>query len=264
MSKLKVFVVDSSKEVSDKTVNFLRGKSNLDVVGECNDGVELINKLKTEKIDVLIMDMVLSGFDGIMILQELRRNPDKYYVPHNIICTSAFSNERFMAKASEFGADYFILKPINLANIYEIISDVKASEEAPENKAISLNDTKVDLDTEITDLLHEIGVPAHIRGYLYIREAITLCYHNIEILSSVTKVLYPEVARRYNTTASRVERAIRHAIEVAWVRGNIDTITEIFSYTISYNKAKPTNSEFIAMISDRLRLIHKQKRHNYE
>ena len=120
------------------------------------------------------------------------------------------------------------------------------------------------LDEEITDMLHEVGVPAHIKGYLYLREAITMVYNNIDILGSITKVLYPEVARKFGTTSSRVERAIRHAIEIAWVRGNVEAISEIFSYTISYNKSKPTNSEFIAMIADRLRLNHsKEKRIRY-
>ena len=125
-------------------------------------------------------------------------------------------------------------------------------------KIINKNDG-IDLDTEITTLLHDIGIPAHIRGYQYIREALNLVYNDIEILNSITKGLYPTIAIKFKTTASRVERAIRHAIEIAWVRGNIETITKIFSYTISYNKAKPTNSEFIAMIADKLRLKHRKK-----
>ena len=126
------------------------------------------------------------------------------------------------------------------------------------------NNYDPNLDGEITDILHEVGVPAHIKGYLYLREAITMVYHNLDILGSITKVLYPDVAKKFNTTSSRVERAIRHAIEIAWVRGNVEAISEIFSYTISYNKSKPTNSEFIAMIADRLRLNHsKEKRIRY-
>ena len=126
-------------------------------------------------------------------------------------------------------------------------------------EVVALNKGKeeVDLETEITEILHEIGVPAHIKGYLYLRESITMVYNNIEILGSITKVLYPVVAKKFKTTSSRVERAIRHSIEVAWNRGNVDTISQIFSYTISYNKSKPTNSEFIAMIADKLRLAHK-------
>lgn len=117
-----------------------------------------------------------------------------------------------------------------------------------------------DLDTEITTILHEVGVPAHIKGYMYLREAINMVYANVEILGSITKVLYPEIASTFGTTSSRVERAIRHAIEIAWVRGNVDAISDIFSYTISYNKSKPTNSEFIAMIADRLRLEQKKQK----
>ena len=118
----------------------------------------------------------------------------------------------------------------------------------------------IDLDTEITSILHEVGVPAHIKGYLYLREAITMVYNNLDLLGSITKILYPEVAEKFNTTASRVERAVRHAIEIAWIRGNVEAISEIFSYTISYNKSKPTNSEFIAMIADRLRIEHKKQK----
>jgi two-component system response regulator (stage 0 sporulation protein A) len=166
-----------------------------------------------------------------------------------------------MNSVAEYGADYFVVKPINFTNLLEIIRDLKTQKD--ENKKVSsynLASVNSDLDTEITTLLHEIGVPAHIRGYLYIREAITMVYYNVEILGNITKILYPEVARKFNTTSSRVERAIRHAIEVAWVRGNIDAISDIFSYTISYHKSKPTNSEFIAMIADRLRLLHKRER----
>jgi two-component system response regulator (stage 0 sporulation protein A) len=196
------------------------------------------------------------------VLQELKTKRDKYKVPKNIIVITAFSNEKIMNSVAELGADYFVVKPVNFSNLLEIINDLKIQKSSNNNKTPSYNlaNYKADLDTEITTLLHEIGVPAHIRGYLYIREAITMVYYNVEILGNITKVLYPEVARKFNTTSSRVERAIRHAIEVAWVRGNIDAISDIFSYTISYHKSKPTNSEFIAMIADRLRLIHKRER----
>ena len=152
-------------------------------------------------------------------------------------------------KLNQFQVDYVLAKPIDFVSLYEIITY---------NENIVKNEQYTDLDTEITAILHEIGVPAHIKGYLYIREAITMVYHNLDLLGSITKILYPEIAQKYCTTASRVERAIRHAIEVAWIRGNVEAISEIFSYTISYNKSKPTNSEFIAMIADRLRLQHRR------
>ena len=160
-----------------------------------------------------------------------------------------------------------MVKPINFGNLAEVIAEAKNQRNVVSkgNNVINLSIPSLDndLDSEITTLLHEIGVPAHIRGYMYIRESIKMVYNNIDILGGITKVLYPEIARKFNTTSSRVERAIRHAIEVAWVRGNIDAISDIFSYTISYHKSKPTNSEFIAMIADRLRLIHKKVHREY-
>ena len=151
------------------------------------------------------------------------------------------------------------MKPVNFENLTQLIHSM-VSEPI---KTINA-ENNVDIEGDITDILHEVGVPAHIKGYLYLREAISLVYNNVELLGAVTKTLYPDIARMYNTTASRVERAIRHAIEIAWVRGNVDAISDIFSYTISYAKSKPTNSEFIAMISDRLRLEHrKHKRMRY-
>ena len=146
------------------------------------------------------------------------------------------------------------MKPIDLNNFYQLLLGLNNKVNNRDYQEESL----IDLDTEITTLLHEVGVPAHIKGYLYLREAITMVYHNLDLLGSITKILYPEIAGKYCTTASRVERAIRHAIEVAWIRGNVDAISDIFSYTISYNKSKPTNSEFIAMIADKLRLEHKK------
>jgi two-component system response regulator (stage 0 sporulation protein A) len=203
----------------------------------------------------------MPNLDGVKVLQELKTKKDRYKVPKNIIAITAFSNEKIMNSVAELGADYFVVKPINFTSLFDTIKELSAQKsEAKANNTYSLLNNKTDLDTEITSILHEIGVPAHIRGYLYIREAITMVYYNIDILGNITKVLYPEVARKFNTTSSRVERAIRHAIEVAWVRGNIDAISDIFSYTISYHKSKPTNSEFIAMIADRLRLIHKREK----
>ena len=163
---------------------------------------------------------------------------------------SGFINSRL----NSLNIDYVVMKPINFENLDQIIQGMI-------NEPIkSLKTDESDVEADITDILHEVGVPAHIKGYMYLREAIVLVYNNIEVLNSVTKVLYPEIARTFNTTSSRVERAIRHAIEIAWVRGNVDAISDIFSYTISYAKSKPTNSEFIAMISDRLRLEHKRQK----
>jgi two-component system response regulator (stage 0 sporulation protein A) len=194
--------------------------------------------------------------DGIKVIEELRTRREKYCQPHKIIVMTQFTSNYITNKLNQLNVDYVLMKPIDMKSFYNLI--------------VGLNETKImgdyqedmviDLDTEITTLLHEVGVPAHIKGYLYLREAITMVYNNLDLLGSVTKILYPDIAEKYCTTSSRVERAIRHAIEVAWIRGNVEAISEIFSYTISYNKSKPTNSEFIAMIADRLRIQHKKNK----
>lgn len=261
METLKVIIADDGKELVQAMKDFFNDKKEIEVVSVHNDGVSLLNTLRVTQVDLLILDIFMPNLDGVKVLQELKTKKDRYKVPKNIIAITAFSNEKIMNNVAELGADYFVVKPINFTSLFETIKELsiqKANSKA--STSYSLLNSKVDLDTEITTLLHEIGVPAHIRGYLYIREAITMVYYNIDILGNITKILYPEIARKFNTTSSRVERAIRHAIEVAWVRGNIDAISDIFSYTISYHKSKPTNSEFIAMIADRLRLIHKREK----
>ncbi|HEY8363928.1 MAG TPA: sporulation transcription factor Spo0A, partial [Haloplasmataceae bacterium] len=238
-------------------------QDNMEVIGCTYDGVSLLEKLKTTEVDVLLLDIVMPNFDGIQVLQKLASDKS-YKQPKHIIVFSAFNQDSLLVKSSELGADYFVMKPFNVNHIISIINDLVNNKSSVSNKTAKnsvfqiQSDTPTDLNTEITAILHEIGVPAHIKGYLYLRESILMVYNNIEILGSITKVLYPEVAKKYRTTSSRVERAIRHAIEVAWNRGNIDAISSIFSYTVSLAKSKPTNSEFIAMIADRLRLEHRK------
>lgn len=267
MNTLKIMLCEDGKELVQALQSYFTSEKGTEIVGTHSDGATLLNALRVTQVDILFLDIFMPNFDGIKVLQELRNKKDIYKIPKSIIVITAFANEKIMNRVAELGADYFIVKPVNFSNLNDIINDVRNQKfSQTKNSTVSLNpniNMPVDLDTEITTLLHEVGVPAHIRGYMYIRESIKMVYHNIEILGSITKILYPEVARRYNTTSSRVERAIRHAIEVAWVRGNIDAISDIFSYTISYHKSKPTNSEFIAMIADRLRLLHKKDRKEY-
>ncbi len=180
----------------------------------------------------------------------------------NVIMLTAFGHESVTKKAVELGATYYMLKPFDLDLLKEqVLQAAGAIQQKPMSTQPGQSAVKpakkIDLDANITSIIHEVGVPAHIKGYMYLREAISMVYHDIELLGSITKVLYPDIAKKYNTTASRVERAIRHAIEVAWNRGNIDSLSSIFGYTVSVSKAKPTNSEFIAMIADKLRLEHK-------
>lgn len=257
LDSLKLLICDNS-DVAQNMLSYFNMQRNIEVKGLFNDGDSLLDYLKQNGADILLLDLFGINMDGFKLLSEIKNNKI-YHKVKNIIIATAFSNENVMRKASNLGADYFVVKPINLPSLLEVINDFRSKKIDKETNVVLLNkENSSDLNTEITTLLHEIGVPAHIRGYLYLREAIKMVYNNIEILGSITKILYPEVARAFNTTSSRVERAIRHAIEVAWVRGNVDAITEIFSYTISYHKSKPTNSEFIAMIADKLRLRHKK------
>lgn len=260
MDKISVCIVDDNRELVHIMEDYLNEQEEIDVVGVAYNGREYINLLDELESDILILDIIMPHIDGLAVLQKLREMDFKK-VP-NIIMLTAFGQEEVMRKAVEYGASYFILKPFDFDHLVDKIREVHAQNNPNHIKVTDINrptkkEEKDNIETNITNIMHEIGVPAHIKGYLYLREAITMVYHDIELLGSITKILYPDIAKKFNTTASRVERAIRHAIEVAWNRGNIDSITELFGYTINVSKAKPTNSEFIAMVADKLRLEHK-------
>lgn len=255
---IKTLIADDSKDLQLMIVEFLNMQKEFDLKEPLDSGKKVLKTLETEDIDLLILDIFMPDFDGVQVLEEIKNNPIKYKRPKKIVMMSAFNNEALMIKASNLGADYYIVKPFELNSLLKVIKDLFKPVIMKKSDFSMPREIKDDLEIEITETLHEIGVPAHIKGYQYLRESITMVYNNIEILGSITKNLYPVVAKRYKTTSSRVERAIRHAIEVAWNRGNVDTISQIFSYTISYNKSKPTNSEFIAMLADKLRLHHKK------
>ena len=254
MNKIRLMIACEALEETEAIKNYFKDLNNVLIVGSHNDGNTILNSLRVTDVDVLLIDLFMPHCDGMRVIEELKTKNDKYRVPKKIIVMTQFVSPFITSKLNKFQVDYVLAKPIDFVSLYEIMM----YNDAPKTNK---NDNEiVDLDTEITAILHEIGVPAHIKGYLYIRDAITMVYENIDLLGAITKILYPEIAQKYYTTASRVERAIRHAIEVAWIRGNVEAISEIFSYTISYNKSKPTNSEFIAMIADKLRLEHKKKK----
>lgn len=257
---VKIIIADDNKELVLMVSEFLKIQNNLEVVKTFSSGKQLLTFLESNQVDLLLLDIFMPEIDGVAVLDELNKNAGKYLRPKKIIMLTAFNNESLVAKSSDLGADYYIIKPIDLNSLLNTINSLLKTPSKKLGEQINLQarpQNESDLETEITAILHEIGVPAHIKGYMYLRDSITMVYHNIDILGAITKVLYPMVAKKYKTTSSRVERAIRHSIEVAWNRGNVDTISQIFSYTISYNKSKPTNSEFIAMIADKLRLAHK-------
>ena len=268
MSKLKVLLADDNKELITVLSEYISLQDDMEVVEVAGNGNDVLATLRQREIDILLLDVVMPDLDGVSVLEELKENPSLYRRPRHIIMFTAFNQEKIMMRAAELGASYFIMKPFEINKIVKIIRDINTRFDAVEvesttsSSLFSTNRAKpreFDLESEITNILHEMGVPAHIKGYLYLRESINMVYNDIELLGSITKVLYPDVAKKYKTTASRVERAIRHAIEVAWNRGNIEAISNIFGYTVSVSKSKPTNSEFIAMIADKLRLEHKGK-----
>jgi len=263
MGNLRLLVADENSEFAVRLKEDLQSMnqfSNIDIV---TDGKSCIKHLESINYDILILDLMLPVIDGIGVLSTFGKK-NKYNVK-KIICTSHFINDSIYQRLNEFSVDYCFKKPFDTNYFISALNDiiyytlidnelVDVMENSDNNKY-----QRVKLENEITEILHEVGIPAHIKGYNYLREGIIKTFYEPELLGQVTKVLYPEIAKTFNTTSSRVERAIRHAIEVAWNRGNVDAIDEIFGYTVSAIKAKPTNSEFIAMIADKLRLEHKIK-----
>jgi two-component system response regulator (stage 0 sporulation protein A) len=258
LQKIKVGLTDDNQELIMLISEYLKTQDDIEVTGTARNGQECLEMLKTISPDVLLLDIIMPHLDGIGVLEQLHQNST---LPRpKIIMLTAFGQEDVTKKAVELGASYFILKPFDMPNLANQIRQIAGKKEMDSmfsnrtaNSSVSIVRSH-DLNASITHIIHEIGVPAHIKGYMYLREAISMVYHNIELLGSITKVLYPDIAKKYKTTPSRVERAIRHAIEVAWSRGNVDSIVSLFGYTVSMSKAKPTNSEFIAMVADKLRI----------
>lgn len=256
MEKISICIADDNKELVLLMNDYFAEQMDIDIVGTAYNGKECLEIIQNEQPDVLILDIIMPHIDGMAVLQAIREM-DLSKKP-KVIMLTAFMQEDIMIKAVELGASYFILKPFDLKNLLNHVRQVHDSSLSFLSNVSGTVNTyykpEKNLEADITNIIHEIGVPAHIKGYMYLRKAISMVYEDIELLGSITKILYPEVAKHFNTTASRVERAIRHAIEVAWSRGNIEVISSIFGYTINVSKAKPTNSEFIAIIADRLRL----------
>lgn len=259
MEKIKVCLTDDNRELIHMLEDYFEEQADIDVIGTAFNGQECLDMVESLKPDVLVLDIIMPHVDGLAVLSKMKEL-ELEQLP-NVIMLTAFGQEEVTKKAVDLGASYFILKPFDLDNLRDQIRQVAGMAPAVESRARFIkerkSEKKLNLDASITNIIHEIGVPAHIKGYMYLREAISMVYNDIELLGSITKVLYPDIAKKFNTTASRVERAIRHAIEVAWSRGNIDSISNLFGYTVSMTKAKPTNSEFIAMVADKLRLEHR-------
>ena len=265
---IRIVLVDDNAEVRNELTNYFQNVPDMDLVGTAENGEEGYRLICEHKPDVAVLDIVMPKLDGLGLLERLGKTPSCSKTC--FIMYSAIGNDKVTQKAISLGAHYYIMKPCeDYAVIAERIRQVYSLLHIPAPKqnitaasgiSKSMN-TPIDeenLESVITDIIHDIGVPAHIKGYNYLRNAIDLCIHDDEFINSITKMLYPTVAKNFSTTSSRVERAIRHAIEVAWNRGREEVLTDIFGYTIDTNKGKPTNGEFIAMISDSIKLKMKK------
>ena len=244
-----VLIADSSEEFCAGLTAALQRTERFQVVGTANDGEQAIRLIGERKPDVLVLDLMLSKQDGISVLKAISGMDRKPAT----LATSGFITDYVAAAAANLGVQYMMLKPCDMPAMVERMEEMIRGGESLRTSAPRRAD-KNSIESMVTNIIHEIGVPAHIKGYQYLREAIMIAVNDMDVINAITKVLYPQVAKTFQTTPSRVERAIRHAIEVAWDRGDLDTLQRFFGYTVSNTKGKPTNSEFIALIADRLQL----------
>ena len=253
MEKPRVLVADSNSDFRNQCVQSLK-RLDIEVVAEAADGQEAFAKIARTKPNVVISDLYLGKIDGVGIIRSAKKQmPDDFPA---FIMLASFTSQNLFEECCEAGAAYCMLKPIDFNALADRIKRL-ADKTRRRGGAKVPGREEGDLEAQVTKIIHQIGVPAHIKGYQYLRTAIIMAINDTEVINSVTKVLYPTVAKQYGTTSSRVERAIRHAIEVAWDRGDLDVLNSFFGYTVQNSRGKPTNSEFIAMIADNLRLKNK-------
>ena len=243
-TRTTVLVADGSEDFCAQLSKALQN-GGYQVVGIATDGQSAVEQLKATDPEVVILDLMLPKVDGVTVLKSLPRERKP-----KLLLLSAFATDYVSGVASAVGADYLMLKPVLPQTVAERVGEILEADRTADRRRAA----EPDIETMVTNVIHEIGVPAHIKGYQYLREAIIIAVGDMEVINAITKVLYPQVAKTFATTPSRVERAIRHAIEVAWDRGDLDTLQRFFGYTVSNTKGKPTNSEFIALIADRLQL----------
>ncbi len=252
MKKTNVLLIDDNIELVKMIKEYFNNHDSIEVVGEAHDGEEGLKLIqKEDTYDVIVLDLIMPKKDGIYVLETM----NKLNIDKKVIVLTSYNSQDIIRRVSELGIQYFLLKPFELNELEKRIKETVVGSEY-ENSSLDLYHNN--LQISITKILHELGLPSHIKGYQYIREGISIIYNNPEIVGGITKELYPEIAEKYDTTVSRVERAIRHAIEVSWNRGNWDLMEEIFGHSVDIDKAKPTNSEFIVTVADKLRLeFHK-------
>ena len=266
MEKLNVAIADDNEKMVEILGRMIEEDKDLTLVGKAHNGEEICNIIKEREPDVVVLDIIMPKMDGLTVMENCQHDHMLKKTPAFIV-VSAVGQERITEDAFSLGAEYYMLKPFDNQVLLNRIKNLRRRSDRRIRENVRPSVVREEpgaygtrnLETDVTNIIHEIGVPAHIKGYQYLRDAIILAVNDIEMLNSITKVLYPTIAKKHQTTPSRVERAIRHAIEVAWSRGKMDTIDALFGYTVSTGKGKPTNSEFIALIADKIRLEYKNR-----
>jgi len=261
VKEIKIIVVDDNRNFCQMLQNHLQVQADLSVVGVANNGLEAMELIQSQEPDLIILDLVMPSLDGLGVLERI--NAKTSMKRPKVIMLTAFGQESLTHQAMMLGVDYFILKPFDLdilsKRIRSLTQDLSTAAPAQFSSSASPIVTTVgsghNLVSDVTTVMHQIGIPAHVKGYQYIREAILMVVEDVSLLGAVTKELYPDIAKKYNTASSRVERGIRHAIELAWERGNKDSLKRIFGYSMNVERQKPTNSEFIALLADRFRMM---------
>ena len=243
-----VMIADNTEEFCSSLVTILQRAEGFRVVGTANDGEQAVRMILQTRPQILVLDMMLAKKDGIGVLKAIQTMEQKPAV----LATSGFITDYVASAAANLGVQYLMLKPCDMSALAERLEELRGGQTGKTSQQRSAGQPNI--EAMVTSIIHEIGVPAHIKGYQYLREAIIIAVNDMDVINAITKVLYPQVAKTFQTTPSRVERAIRHAIEVAWDRGDLDTLQRFFGYTVSNTKGKPTNSEFIALIADKLQL----------
>lgn len=264
MERIHVIVADDNQIMRESLKDILETDPQIVVDGVAMNGEITLEMIKDKQPDVVVIDLVMPQIDGIGVMERIKDEVESLPKKPAFIVVSSFGGQDMIDDAFQAGASYYIMKPFDRIDIIQRIKRIasigtqkgliKKKASVYENKCAAVHN----LESDVTNIIHEIGVPAHIKGYQYLRDAIMMSVNDPEMLNSITKLLYPTIAKNHKTTPSRVERAIRHAIEVAWSRGKMDTIDELFGYTVSNGKGKPTNSEFVALIADRIRLEYKR------
>ncbi len=247
-TKINALVVDDSMEFTSSVEKYFKDNVSIDIVNVISDGSEVINYLQNsnESIDIILLDLILPGKDGLEILEDLKERK----INKPVIVLSSYQKDYAVRMTKDYRVDYFMIKPVSLPTLEKRIKSIASAEKSPVKELIITEENEL----EVTELLHYLGVPSQLKGYAYLREGILMLYKSAGVTSGITKQIYPAIANLYNTTPSRVERAIRHAIEISWNRADYEMMNKIFGHSIDYDRAKPTNSEFMMTLSDALRL----------